>query len=220
MQIGIISDIHSDIHRLNSILSFLDKKKVSQIYCCGDLVGYGLYPEEVVNEIKRRNIIAVCGNHDASLFDKHLYFLMNETAQIAIDDNLSKLSDSSLKFINELPKSFVKGDIRIVHGAPPDSIITYISYLLKSELIKIFESYQNKITFCGHVHIPEIIDYDGKKIRRIEEIEFDKPYLLEKKKRYIINAGSVSEPRDTDMYVSRCIIYDSNKKTVTFHQID
>lgn len=219
MRFAIISDIHSDIHRLNGVLSFLDNQNIRHIYCCGDLVGYGAFPEEVVSRIRTLGILCVSGNHEMALFSESQYKLMNKRAKLAIDSNHDLLSDAALKYLEALPEFLIHNNIRFVHGAPPNSVDEYICYLPDREVKSLFRKFRERITFCGHTHKTALIELRTFGIKRTEEIDYTSVYKLNASVRYIINVGSVSDARDTDAYVSRFVVYDSKEDTIRFCQI-
>lgn len=216
MVYALISDIHSDIHSLNSVLNRINTMKFDKIVCLGDIVGYGENAEEVVQEILKQNITCVCGNHEKALFNEEAFEFMNEKAKKAININHDQLSDASFDYLSLLPNYLVENNIRFVHGVPPDSVFDYLSHTEKDEIVKLSKKYSETITFCGHTHVNEIIENDHKKVSRIKNIQFDQNYNLNKSNRYIINVGSVSQPRQSDVAEKVFAIYDSVSSQLRF----
>lgn len=220
MKYGIISDIHSNITALDKVLACLKAMDVSQIYCCGDIVGYGHDCPKVVQSVIENRIKSVCGNHEKAIYSQEAYHLMNDRAKKAINQTMDMLSDELQEYLAGLPDFLVENKFRIVHGTPPYSVFKYLDEVYKDDFKKIFSGYREKITFCGHTHVPSLITYDNKEVSDDYLIRFDHPYSLKTVKRAIVNVGSVSEPRDTDMAVSRFVVYDNAKETVTFFEIN
>jgi predicted phosphodiesterase len=218
MKYGIISDIHSDIDSLRSVYSKLDKE-VEQIYNCGDIVGYGDYPNEVIDLLLDKNVISVSGNHEKALFSNLEYLFMSKKAQIAIDKNFNQLTEENLNYLENLPSCITHDNIRIVHGTPPLSHTTYLDALDKDDIKSIFSKYSQKIAFCGHTHKMEIVELNelGRIIRH--NINFNKPYTLNENSRYIINVGSVSLQRDKDNTQPQFAIYDNDKYIISFNLV-
>ena len=216
MVYAVISDIHSDIHSLNSVLNRINTMKFDKIVCLGDMVGYGEKAEKVVQEIIKQNITCVCGNHEKALFNEEGFEFMNDKAKKAINTNHDQLSDASLEFLSLLPDYLVENNIRFVHGVPPDSVFDYLSHTEKEKILKLSNKYSETITFCGHTHLNEIVEIDEKKVNRNKNIQFDHNYNLNKNNRFIINVGSVSQPRQSDDYNKVFVLYDSVSSHLRF----
>lgn len=216
MRYAIISDIHSNYNALINILSDIEKNHVDRIICLGDIVGYGENAEEVVQTVIKKNITCISGNHEKALFNDESYEFMNDRAKRAIDKNHDQLSDESLEYLKLLPDYWVENNIRFVHGLPPDSVFDYLSYVVKEEILKLSREYSETITFCGHTHLNEIVEIDHKKVIRNKNIQFDHDYNLNKNHRYIINVGSISQPRKTDNSHKVFVLYDSVSSQLRF----
>ena len=134
MRYGIISDIHSDIVSLQKVLLEFKSLKVEQIFCCGDIVGYGLWPQEVINLLIENQVQSVMGNHDKALFDEEEYTKMKLSAKQAINDNLDFINGKGTLYIKELPSFLIHENIRLVHGIPPHSFSNYLHDLAYGEI--------------------------------------------------------------------------------------
>ncbi len=187
--IAIISDIHGNLPAFKAVLS--DIPHVDTILCAGDLVGYNPYPNEVIDEIKLRGVISIRGNHDrAVIYDD--YSNMNEYAALAAIWTRRNLTKENLNFLLSLKDSLVleiEGKkIAIHHGAPFDEDYYVYPEYADEELLE----YDNPdLLILGHTHIPFI--------KRFGE-------------RYIINPGSVGQPRDGDPRASYILADLKNMK--------
>ena len=220
MRYGIISDIHSDIVSLQKVLLEFQSLNVEQMFCCGDTVGYGLWPQEVINLLMEDEILSVMGNHDKALFDEEEYSKMKISAQQAINDNLDFINAKGMLYIKALPEFLIHENIRIVHGIPPNSYTNYLHDLAYGEIRDLFKLYDEQIVFCGHTHLCSMVDYDGNHLVFNKDIDAAQSYTIESDKRYIINVGSVSSPRHPlKKNKSQFVIYDSDKELVKFHEI-
>ncbi len=217
MKYGIISDIHSDIKSLNKVLEKLRKIGIEQTFCCGDMVGYGNFPEAVVELIIENNIKCVSGNHEKALFNEDDYLDMNEKAQEAINENIDYLSVEQLKYLKQLPDYLVHKNMRFVHGLPPNSYSQYLNYLRSSDLRKVFNTFSEQIAFCGHTHRTMFIEYDGRGLFVESEIELEKEYSIEANNQYIVNVGSVSLPRNTKKQTTHFVMFDSDSNKLMFY---
>jgi len=215
MKIAVITDIHANYNNLIKVLDAIENVGVDQIYCLGDIVGYGAQPEKVIEEIRKRNIHAVYGNHDRALFDEMTWFIMNDIAQESLNINHDLLSDDALNYLENLPPFLVNDNMRFLHGAPPDSHLIYLSHLFNDDIRNALLKIPEKLVFCGHTHSSALYVYDWKRVRRKDNIEYNLPYKIENRKRYIVNVGSVSEYRGKGGHISQYVIYDKEYQTIT-----
>ena len=194
MRLAIISDIHGNMDALDEVLADIDKSNVDATICLGDMVGYGPEPEAVVQAIQSRDIATLMGNHELSILDPKYLAWFNPLARLSIQKTIPMLSEKSLAFIANLKTFVCQKRARFVHGFPPDSVITYLFQIEESAFCSAFESMPENVCFVGHTHKLEFVSYkDGAVIRAplIKGV-----MQLRKEKKYIINVGSVGQPRD------------------------
>ncbi|MGB9856951.1 MAG: metallophosphoesterase family protein [Dictyoglomaceae bacterium] len=216
MKIGIISDIHSNWEALSVVVNRLEKE-VDEIYCCGDIVGYGPDPNECVNYVKKLKI-SVLGNHDAAVVGRLDYDNFNPLAQYAIDWTIENLTRENFEFIYKLP---LKVDLEwggIVHGSPRSPIEEYL--ITYNSVFANFQIMDKDIYFFGHSHIAGVFIYsdNNREVSYISlvnggEIEIKASY------KYLINPGSVGQPRDGNWKTSFGI-FDTVKKTFKVHRMN
>lgn len=215
MRIGIISDIHSNMEALNTVLENL-KGKVDEIICLGDIVGYGPNPRECCDIIRSNRIFSLCGNHDSACYDDNLIDYFNPFAREAILWTRSQLPDDYITYLKQLSFEEVLYGFRIVHGAPGDPF-EYIT--TTAEARSAFMSFDEDICFIGHSHIMEYFEQrKGSPIVRQLPLRNQQELIIEEGKRYIINVGSVGQPRDGDPR-SAYVIYDTIEKKLTAHRV-
>lgn len=216
MKYAIISDIHSNYEAFVSVIEEIKNEKVDKIFCCGDIVGYGPNPNECVDMIKHHSIISVLGNHDVAVLDKVDLSWFNKDARDAIVINKKLLSFENFKFLDKLSTSFMENDFLFVHGSPRDNIY---EYLLDLNSLKINVKFmKQKVCFCGHTHCPFIYSFDTEtekgEVFYSDEVVFE----IEKSKKYIINVGSVGQPRDQDSRACY-VIFDLKESTIKFNRV-
>jgi predicted phosphodiesterase len=219
MKYAVISDIHSNYEALVCVLEDIKTEKVDKIYCCGDIVGYGPCPNECIELIKSFNIVSVLGNHDIAVLGKSDLSWFNENAKDAIIINQQILTQQNLLFLDMLPQKIVENNLLFVHGSPRDNIYEYLFtiQLLRTN-IKLFDQ---QVCFCGHTHIPLVYLFNF--LSGTEDIKTPKNdnYIieLENDTKYIINVGSVGQPRDGNPK-SCYVIFDTDKKTVEYKRVE
>ena len=194
MKVALISDVHGNYEALKAVLADIDESGVSRVVCLGDCIGYGPEPEKVLAEVMARDIPTTLGNHELAVCNRRHLDWFNPLARASIEKTITMLSQASIRFIQNLPCSHVVEQCRCVHGYPPDSVRTYLFQKAPHALIETFKSMQESICFVGHTHDLELIRYDGRQVER-------RPLgqgiaSLEAQCRYIVNVGSVGQPRD------------------------
>ena len=212
MLIGVISDIHSNAEALTKVMTSLNEKKVDKVVCLGDVVGYGPDPEECIDLIKNLTKNIVAGNHDYGVggLTQESYF--SPIAKSCIDWTKQRLDQGRLTFLRILPLSINWGSVLFLHSSPdaPD-MWNYI--MTSSDAIVQFRFFEQNLLFVGHTHIPGIWDETGKFL----PIN-DQPFKLDTKRRFIINPGSVGQPRDGNPD-SSFAIFDTDKWVVKFYRV-
>jgi len=217
MRYLVLSDIHSNLEALRAVKSFFRRKKCGTVLFLGDLVGYGGAPNQVVEELRGfRSIKTVRGNHDKVCSGIEEGYNFNEKAKIAADWTFERLSMENLKYVRELPRGPVKLTNRLVmsHGSPVNE-----DYYLFSEFdaFQVFNRFRTHLMFFGHTHVPCLFDFDGETIQFRRLLDRD-VIDLDPEHQYLVNPGSVGQPRDRD-YRASCLLYDEDKNRLFHYRI-
>lgn len=211
MRLAVISDIHSNMDAFISVLADADLSRVDEMVCLGDIIGYGPEPNEVIRFIRERNISTVMGNHELGVVVCDYMEHLNPIACKSLQMNVKMLSEESLSFVSGLEHFLVFLDSRFVHGAPPDSPTTYMFEISNMKMKSLFGQYKERLCFTGHTHNPEMVEFDGDFV--VRTLLKRGIINLDKNKRYIINAGSVGQPRDGDNH-AKYLIWDTADDTI------
>jgi putative phosphoesterase len=198
-ELAIVSDIHSNLDALSAIMKNLRQK---DIYCLGDLVGYGANPNEVIEWARENNVKCVMGNHEYAVVTGDASWF-NRDAQRAIFWTRSNLKRENLDFIKKLPKKVeLKIDnvrILFVHGSPNDPIFEYVMLETHSDLFDYYLSNNNvDVIGLGHTHMPFIYKSD---------------------KGTIFNPGSVGQPRSNDPRACYAILTINEGDVIVEHKL-
>jgi len=218
MRYLVLSDIHSNIDAFNSVLSFFKRKRYNKVLFLGDLVGYGGAPNQVIDTFRSlKGTVCVRGNHDkvCSGLEKGNHF--NDKAKAAAEWTLKKLTSRNLSFLKKMPQGPLKvnENISIAHGSPVNEDFYVFSDF---DAYQIFMETNNFITFIGHTHIPILYEFTGEDVRTI--LLLDRMIIkLDPTRRYIVNPGSVGQPRDRDSR-SSAIIYDERLQKIYTYRIN
>jgi len=216
MKIGIISDIHSNSEAINSVLKNI--KEVDEFICLGDIIGYGADPNYCIGKIKDLNCRCIGGNHDFGVIGKVNINYFNYTAKVAILWTSRQLKNENINFLLSLNKKIeLEDNVFAVHGSPRDPILEYI--LDKDTASLIFSKFDFKIFFVGHSHLAGCFSFN-KNNNQIDYMNFSNGGFIEihKNKRYIINCGSVGQPRDGNPKASYGI-YDLKYNAVNIYRV-
>ncbi len=211
MRIAIISDIHGNLEALKATVVDIGASRIGAVISLGDNIGYGPESEEVTQLIRENNIPSIMGNHELGLVDRTYLEHFNPTARDSLLKTESQLSDVSIDYICTLKSSLVRHGMRFVHGFPPDSVLNYQFMVSDADVRKAFQKFDENISFTGHSHYLELIDFDGENLTRrplVQEI-----VALDRQHRYIINIGSVGQPRDGDKSAKYAIM-DTDAYTI------
>ncbi|SMC85476.1 Predicted phosphodiesterase [Desulfocicer vacuolatum DSM 3385] len=212
MKIAIISDIHGNLEALTAVMEHLNTCPVDQIISLGDNIGYGPNPNEVMDLLARHSIQSVLGNHEMVVKYPRFLKWFNPVAQKSVVQTNKSLLPHHIKTIHTFEKQMVKENLRFVHGMPPQSPFLYPFQLSTKGLAGKISELKQPVCFCGHTHELELIELTC----RDKLIQAPLPQgvqSLQKTSKYLINAGSVGQPRDENKD-AKLIIYDPLAYTI------
>jgi len=197
--------VHSNLEALRSVIRELDKQKIQRVLFVGDAVGYGPDPEECVNHLRSLCEVMIAGNHDWAVVGLTPVQYFNEAARAAVEWTAMVLSGEAKQFLKSLsPYHVLKDDdIFLCHGSPKDpEAWNYILTLEDAE--KAFYNFDQSICFIGHSHVPFIVEMTegGNLVVHSQKVK------IRQGSRYLINAGSVGQPRDGDPRAAMVIVDD------------
>jgi diadenosine tetraphosphatase ApaH/serine/threonine PP2A family protein phosphatase len=215
MKAAVISDIHSNLEALQAVLKDIKKRRIKKIFCLGDLVGYGANPNECVDLCLKESDAIVAGNHDWALVGKTDINRFNPVAAQAIRWTKKHITEANFDKLKDLPLTQTTSGIMLVHAAPrsPEEWAYLTAF---SDFQEAFNSFSEPLCFIGHTHIPCAAFQDANSYM---DVIRENPFPLIPKRRFIINVGSVGQPRDYDPRA--CYgIYDGNNATMEIIRIE
>jgi predicted phosphodiesterase len=183
MKYAIISDIHSNLEALTKALEIIDHRSVDEIICLGDIVGYGANPNECIALISQRCSAVIKGNHDEALLNQSITMHFTEDARSAIVWTRKQISEEYISYLRTLTLSIRKENLLFVHATPcyPEQW----KYILEANTaVNALQCFSESLCFIGHTHAPAIFSTVGQ-VRSVTKGE-----------RYLVNVGSVGQPRD------------------------
>lgn len=210
MKMAILSDIHANLEALETAVNYLDKHKIESAYCLGDVVGYGPSPNECVELVRDRCDMVLMGNHDYAAIGLANIDYFNDYAKMSTYWTINHLTDENKAYLKSLPFSHQNDELVMVHSSPTNPSHWY--YVLSQQDAKIeMEAFNQHVCFIGHSHVPVIFD---------KKTMIRKPkFKLEQNGRFIVNVGSVGQPRDGNPKL--CLtIYDDEKNTIDYVRLE
>ncbi len=191
MRYAILSDVHGNLESLERALSHV--KLGDELACLGDMVGYGANPNECVHLLRDRAKYAVLGNHDLAALEGYGVEFFNDAARAAIEWTQTVLDEESRAWLNTLAYELRFPGFLMVHGAP----VNYFEYILdKRAAAKAFERTDAPLVFIGHTHIAEYWVREPDGTIGHKHMQHGGELILEGGRRYIVDVGSVGQPRD------------------------
>ena len=214
MLYGIFSDVHSNLEAFETALSFYRVKAIDKFIFLGDIVGYGANPNQCIGLLKKLGPVCIAGNHDWAAIDEFDISYFNFAAKEAILWTKKELLEENIKYLRTFELAYQEDDFICVHGSldSPEKF-NYIFDISDAQLN--FSYLENKICFIGHSHRMQAFCRENDSVSQIGDYEIK----LKKSAEYIINVGSIGQPRDADPRLSLCL-YDSDYKIVKFVRLE
>jgi predicted phosphodiesterase len=190
MRIAILSDIHSNLQALRRALELVEKLRADEIYCLGDIVGYGGNPNECVDLVRRRASRCVLGNHDLAAVNTSHANHLDKHGNVAALWTHKVLTEGNKEYLSSLPFVFEETDLATLVHATPGTPELWKRIDSLEDAGAHFGSFETPLCFTGHSHIPFIC---GEDLRTFQ---------VKRGLRFLINVGSVGQPRDQNPQLS------------------
>ena len=220
MRYLILSDMHGNWDAFAAVLRKVRRKRFDATLVLGDLVGYGAGPNQVVEAVKSLEgpMYIVRGNHDKVVCQIEDGSNFNQPALAAARWTTERLTPGNLKYVREMPVGPIEVDpeVHICHGSPLDED-TYVFSIY--DAYEIFSNYSAPLVFFGHTHIPSMFVLNSSGIE-VAVVQGESHALtIEDDKRYLLNPGSIGQPRDRDPRASY-ITFDSQTRICRWQRVD
>jgi len=216
MRLAIVSDIHGNWEALKQVRSDWSRRNIERIVSLGDNVGYGPDPDLVLRFLDRNGIPSILGNHELGLIEPKILDWFNRVARVSLELTRERLNATDLDHLRRLPTTLSDQGARFVHGCPPDSITTYLFQPSAAVLTRIIQDLPERICFVGHTHTLELVELAAGGLRRAA-LAAD-TYRIDRRSRWVINVGSVGQPRDGDNR-AKYVIWDTQAETIQVRRV-
>ncbi len=206
MKVAVLADIHGNLEAFLAVIADLRGRGADRVLCLGDSIGYGPDPEEVVRQLRRHGCLSVLGNHEMALTDRRARQWMNFQAAENNIATAGLLSPESLAYCTTLPKFLAFDQAYFVHGYPPESVFLYLNRQSDARVASLLAEATVPLFFLGHTHMLQLVWREDGVIRR-RALGRERLALAPGQK-YIVNAGSVGQPRDGDRH-AKYLLWDT-----------
>lgn len=215
MRYAIISDIHGNAEALQAVLNDIKTRAIDSIVCLGDIVGYYPDPESCVEMVRNHATLCVAGNHDYAAIGRIDTQNFTYYAFAAMEWTKQNISERAKEFLRSLPLTIEKDNMFFTHSSPSNP--QDWSYVFPDSEEAVFEAFNSLVfplNFIGHTHWPSIMIQEG------DRIILHPDHLIKTNKQnfYLINVGSVGQPRDFDSRSSYSV-YDSETGEIVIYRI-
>ena len=206
MRYGLIADIHGNLEALKAVLSDLKKERIDSYLCLGDIIGYGANPKECIDIVRQLDPKAlIAGNHEWGVLGSLGIDYFSESARVAVLWAKDVLGDHEKSYLESFKLSCTEKNMTLVHGSLEEPGKFY--YIFDSDdADKTLKLQKTQLCFVGHSHVPGIFYSDGSTAKGVNGSEI----CVEADKRYVINIGSIGQPRDGDPRASFAVYDDAS----------
>lgn len=197
---AVISDIHGNLEALEAVLEDIPEE-VDSIYCLGDVIGYGASPNECCDLIRERGIPVISGNHDLAVTDPETNLAwFNPVAARAVEWTRDQISAENASFLYSLPREMEHRGAYFVHGSVRDPDEYILDSATAEDNISVLKETQPETPICffGHTHVKAIAPFPQNQA----PVGPSEPIDLSEDGPYLVNPGSVGQPRDGDVFAS------------------
>lgn len=219
MRVAAITDIHSNLPALEAVLGAIDDAAVDEIWCLGDVIGYGAEPDECADLVRQNCAICLVGNHDLAVLGALDVAAFSEAAAEAVAWTRENVAERTLALLRELEPQGEREGIALFHASPRDPVWEYV--LSAEQADGCFDAQPKRIALIGHSHVSLFFvrPAAGEKEDEIHGAQAGDDTLLDLAAGcWLINPGSVGQPRDGDPRAA-WLELDTGEQTARFHRV-
>jgi len=216
MRCAILSDIHANLVAFQTVLEDMETRGgFDEIWCLGDIVGYGPEPHACIKLLQQYKNVSVAGNHDYAAIGRIDISSLNTDAAIACRWTARQLTSEDVDYLQSLAVKLTQGNFTLVHGSPRQPLRQYLISAVDAN--DNFSYFDTKFCLVGHSHVPLVFRQDKNGNCFAAGIP-DTMQLEQEDHRLIVNPGGVGQPRDGDSRASYAL-YDSDAQVVHHYRV-
>jgi len=202
MRIAVLSDVHANLEALDAVLA---DASADRVLVLGDLVGYNADPDAVIERLRAESATLIAGNHDLAATQRFDVSWFNEVAAEAIRWTRDVASRQTMSTLAALQPSATDGEQMLVHGSVVDPAAEYLRNAIQARAS--FDAASFDVAFYGHTHVPAAFAKEGSAVTELPAGE-GQSVALRDGLRFMLNPGSVGQPRDGDPRASYLLVDD------------
>jgi predicted phosphodiesterase len=220
MRVAVISDIHSNLPALEAVLAAIDDSEPEEVWCLGDVVGYAAQPDECTAAVRQRCDVCLLGNHDLAVLGELDISSFSSAAAEAAEWTRENASEESLAFLRSLEPQGEREGVALYHASPRDPIWEYVLSLEQAE--QCMDVQTRRLTLIGHSHVALFFarpDAEAGEPAEVKGAQADDGSALDLQAgTWLINPGSVGQPRDGDPRAA-WLELDTGEETARYHRV-
>jgi diadenosine tetraphosphatase ApaH/serine/threonine PP2A family protein phosphatase len=218
LRAAVLSDVHSNLPALEAVLAAVDEAAPDQVWCLGDVVGYGADPDACAALVRERCEVCLVGNHDLAVLDALDITAFSETAKAAVEWTRAEADAATLEFLGGLQPAMAHAGIALYHASPRDPIWEYVLSIEQAEAG--FDAQEQQIGLIGHSHVALFFNRpDGARRGYAHGAQAGDGALLDLDGgAWLLNPGSVGQPRDGDPRAA-WLELDTEELTARYHRV-
>jgi diadenosine tetraphosphatase ApaH/serine/threonine PP2A family protein phosphatase len=218
LRVAVLSDVHSNQPALESVLAAIDEVEVEEIWCLGDVVGYGAQPDACADLIRQRCDVCLVGNHDLAVLGGLDISSFSEPAAVAAEWTRANASAGTLDFLRGLQPTGSRESVGMAHGSPRDPVWEYVLSVEQAE--GAMDAQEERVGLIGHSHVS--LFFTRQERARAGDAygaqAGDGAALGLESGVWLLNPGSVGQPRDGDPRAG-WLELDTDQWTARFHRV-
>ncbi|MDW8058719.1 MAG: metallophosphoesterase family protein [Thermomicrobium sp.] len=215
MRVLVVADLHGNLAALEAVLAAAGP--VDRVWCLGDIVGYGPRPRECVERIRElAGPACVLGNHDAACLGRSSLDEFNPVARYALRWTMLQLGPEHRAYLERLPEKLVFEEVTLVHGSLRGPIWEYV--FTAEQARATFALLRTRLCFLGHTHMPSVFSEEAAARGEPPSRPGDGDTIELGEGRYLVNPGSVGQPRDGDPRAAFAL-WEPDRRRITFRRV-
>jgi diadenosine tetraphosphatase ApaH/serine/threonine PP2A family protein phosphatase len=222
MRLALLSDIHSNLPALEAVLADLEGAAVDEAWCLGDVVGYGAQPDECADLVRERCAVCLVGNHDLAALEQLDISTFSPAAAAAVRWTRERMRDETREFLAGLEPADEAREVGLYHASPRDPVWEYV--LWPDQAAECIRAQAKRVSFIGHSHVALFFALADEGSHADENAEARGAQagagtsLEIGRGRWLINPGSVGQPRDGDPRAA-WLELDTESWQAVFHRV-
>jgi len=218
VRVAAIADIHANLPALEAVFEAIEAAGAEEVWCLGDVVGYGAEPDACADLIRERCAVCLAGNHDLAVLGELRISAFSEAAAAGVEWTRENVEERTLEFLGDLEPAGRREEVALSHGSPRDPVWEYVLSVEQAEAC--FEVQPERVGLIGHSHVSLFFSQGARnEPGEVRGARMSDGALLEiEQGAWLLNPGSVGQPRDGDPRAA-WLELDTEAQTARFHRV-